>query len=130
MFYTKQIGVHYSRAGVYAVKVPQPPVGYSCYMIEKKGVYQLFTGSGMLFAVSCTHVGVGGVEIIDGVCDENGSMVGDSKILYKANPQTMCLWLMSAGVSRGLVVRALGGDMNSPVFMTVSWTEKKDGPTP
>ncbi len=117
------IGRHYTGAGVYRVTVPRPPFGASCFMVESKGVYQLSVGEGALLSVSCTHVGSGGVEIYDGVCDASGAMVGEKKAIYKANPQTMGLWLMGAGFAKGVVVRCLGGVLDTPVYLTLSWME-------
>ena len=119
--FTKRVGTTNDGSGVYEVSIPKPPFGSSCYLIEEKGVYQFFRGEGALIAVSCTHVGVGTVEIYDGLTTSDGSIIG-GPLVYKANPQTMCLWILNAGLNNGLVVKALGGS-GVPVFLTVSWLE-------
>lgn len=84
--------------GVFSVDIPTPPFGCSCYMLEEKGIYRLACVEGMILSVSCTHVGAGAIEIIDGECLDDGTLTGPRKMIYKANPQTMCLWILNAGV--------------------------------
>lgn len=118
-----RVGEHHSGLGVYRVDVPRPPFGCSCFMIKEKGVYRVSSHPGALVSLSCTHVGVGFVEVYDSVCDDSGEVPAGAKMIYKANPQTMCLWLFNAGLNNGLTVKALGGSKTTPVFLTVSWVE-------
>ncbi len=121
--YVAQIGTHRTGLGVYKVEIPKPSFGCSCFMVETKGVYILSSRPGALASISCTHVGAGTVEVYDAVCDAVGELPPGAKMLYKANPQTMCLWMFNAGLNYGLTVKALGSDPTIPVFMTLSWME-------
>ena len=39
----------------------------------------------------------------------------------------MCLWALEAGFENGLTVEAVGGSLATPVFLSVSWNQAKEG---
>lgn len=119
-FCTTLVGVNATGLPVYTVEVPKPPFGARGYMIEEKGIYVLSRAPSVVNTIACTHVGAGAVRVLDTKLD--GLMVPkDAKQLYKANPQTMCLWMLGAGAEQGIVVEAVGGTNGTPVFVSVSW---------
>jgi hypothetical protein len=71
------------------------------------------------------HVGAGAVTVYDGCVDENGGWTTNPKILYRASPQIMCLWMLACAYTRGLVVHATGAMEGTPVFFSLSWLERK-----
>ena len=119
-FHTTRLGTTPRGEGVYDVRVPEPAFGNRAYMIEEKGIYVLSRVPCVVNTIACTHVGGGQVRVLDAKL-VNLAVSGAAKPLYKANPQTMCLWMLGAGVEQGLVVEAMGGVAGTPVFLTISW---------
>lgn len=126
-FYTTQIGTRPDGHPVFLVNVPEPPFGYRGYMIEKKGVYVLASQPGVIGFLAVSHVGSGTVRVLDAIPTKDGQYLAPPKEIFKQNPQTMCLWALEAGFENGLTVEAVGGSPATPVFLSVSWNQAKEG---
>ena len=122
-FYTTQVGQRPDGLPVFLVSVPTPPFGYKGYMIERKGTYILTGKPGVIGFLAVSHVGSGGIRVLDAVPTRNGQFVTYPKEIFRQNPQTMSLWALEAGFDHGLTVDATGGDGATPVFLSISWHE-------
>lgn len=120
--FTEQVGKTARGIPIYRVKVPHPPFSNKGYMIERKGIYIFEKTPGMLNTVACMHFGEGQIRVLDGVVKNNVIDEDNSRPLYIATTQTMCLWMYGAGFEKGLIVEAIGTDLAQPVFMSLSWS--------
>jgi hypothetical protein len=104
------------------VDLPVPPLGAPCFLLERKGVFVLRVGPGVLRTIACTHAGAGTLEAIDGVPDERGFFPDEDmpeadpaywsrrgRPLYRANPVVMGSWMLDGGFIHGLTIRAMSG---------------------
>ncbi len=123
---------------MYRIEVPEPRMGSKCYLIERKGIYVLEVGEGVLRSIACTHIGSGSTLFSDGVPDEHGYfgnermdpysreyMTSNGRKLQAMSPQIIGFQALDAGFRHGLTVSCIGGTMGVPVFISVCWIKHK-----
>lgn len=106
----------------FKIELPQPPLGNKILCAHQYGIYVLETGPCIWRGLACTHAGTGSVDIYDGIADARGFFPdGKGRLLYKATPSVMGMWMFDAGCHDGLTM-IIGGDI-SPVspFLSVTW---------
>ena len=115
------------------VRLPVPSVGGKAWLLNRKGVFVLEEGPGVLRTVACTHIGSGSMIIRNGLPSADGEFppVPDfdegeegeypGRPLFRANPVVMGSWMMDAGFIEGLTIQAEGGMDNNCAIATIVW---------
>jgi hypothetical protein len=114
--------------------IPMPPMGAKCWVLERKGLFLLADTPGTLRTIAITHAGSGALIIYDGIPDEEGLfpdehmpesdplfLARNGRPIYKANPVVMGSWMLDAGFSHGLTLRAMGGHDPTAAIASVVW---------
>jgi hypothetical protein len=121
-----------SRA-VTRVTLPQPRIGGKCWLLNRKGIFVLEEGEGVLRTIAITHIGSGSMIVFNGLPNERGEFgerptqvpgeEGDynGRPLFRANPVVMGSWMLDAGFVYGLTVRADGGTDNNCAIASIVW---------
>lgn len=125
-------------SGVHYVRVKQPVMGCKSFLIEKKGIYVLEEGEGVLRSLAVTYIGSGGFKVFDGLPSASGHDVGQTNIaldtryrdvsgrrMFFMSPQIIGFWGLDAGFKNGLTIVADGGSASTPVLVTVVWDKHK-----
>lgn len=115
------------------VHLPAPRIGGKAWMLNRKGIFVLEEGPGVLRTIACTHIGSGSMIVHNGVPNERGEFptkptftLGseeeyNGRALFRANPVVMGSWMMDAGFSYGLTIQAEGGMDNNCAIATIVW---------
>lgn len=122
------------KSGVYYVNVDEPKMGGKIFLIEKKGIYVLESGEGVLRSLACTYVGSGMFKVYDGLPSESGHFDADrmdsytpeyqkvnGRRMFTMSPQIIGFWGLDSGFKHGLTIIADGGGKDAPVFVSVVW---------
>ena len=104
---------------VYRITLPDARMGAKVYLIERKGVYVLEEGPGILRSLACTYVGSGSLTVRDGVPSANGHFEADKfdpysqeyalangRKVYAASPVCIGFWGLDCSLVHGLTVEA------------------------
>ena len=120
-------------AKVTRITLPAPRIGGKAWLLNRKGIFVLEEGSGVLRTIACTHIGSGSMIVRNGLPDANGEFPWrlpevpgqegdyDGRPLFRANPVVMGSWMMDAGFTYGLTVQAEGGMDNNCAIATIVW---------
>lgn len=120
------------------VTLSYPTIGSKCWLLQKKGIYVLERGPGVLRGIACTHAGSGTLSVIDGLPDEHGffheqeelaatqgfspeTSEFNGRVLFHANPAVMGMWMLDGGFKYGLTLIAEGGTEAAAVIATFTW---------
>lgn len=131
------------RGAVTYVRIPQPRMGGKVWLLDRKGIFVLEEGPGLLRTIACTHAGAGSLLAIDGIPDEKGFFQGYSgndlqrliseghlpsdyfsrsgKPIYKANPAVMGSWMLEGGFHHGLTIISKGGNSAVSAIASIVW---------
>lgn len=111
---------------LFQIELETPPIGNKILCAHQYGIYILEVGPCIWRGLACTHAGSGSVDIYDGVADARGFFPeGQGRLLYKASPSVMGMWMLDAGCRHGLTM-IVNGDI-SPVapFVSITWLPYK-----
>lgn len=115
------------------ITLPAPRIGGKAWLLNRKGLFVLEEGPGVLRTIACTHIGSGSMIVSNGLPNANGEFpprptfaVGieeeyNGRPLFRANPVVMGSWMMDAGFSYGLTIQAEGGMDNNCAIATIVW---------
>ncbi len=115
------------------VTLPPPPIGGKAWLMNRKGIFVLEEGCGVLRTIACTHIGSGSMIIRSGLPNVNGEFGApptfapgeegeyNGRQLFRANPVVMGSWMLDAGFVNGLTVQADGGMDNNCAIATIVW---------
>lgn len=128
------------------IEVPTPVMGGKAWLLDDKGLFVLERGRGTLITLACTHAGAGGIEIIDGIPNDQGFFENDpivptvepafretdptileawgtrnGRVFYRALPAIMGSFMLNGGFHRGLTIRATGGHNSVAAVATLVW---------
>lgn len=115
------------------ITLPTPKIGGKAWLLNRKGVYVLEEGPGVLRTIACTHIGSGSMVVCNGLPDARGQFppkpqfaLGEEREyvgrpLFRANPVVMGSWMMDAGFIDGLTIQADGGMDNNCAIATIVW---------
>ena len=123
---------------VYRITLPDARMGAKVFLLERKGVYVLEEGPGILRSLACTYVGSGSLIVRDGVPSANGYFDADKfdpysqeyamangRKVYAASPVCIGFWGLDCALVHGLTVEAAGGIKDGTVLVTVCWLKQK-----
>lgn len=120
------------------VVLPSPPIGGKIWLLNRKGIFVLEEGAGVLRTIACTHIGSGSIVIRNGLPNENGEfplpppmepgveVEYTGRSLYRANPVVMGSWMLDGGFFEGLTVQAEGGTDNNCAIASIVWLPAPD----
>ena len=115
------------------INLPAPRIGAKAWLLNRKGIFVLEEGPGVLRTIACTHIGSGSMIIRNGLPNENGEFppapVWDDGIereyqgrpLFRPNPVVMGSWMLDGGFPDGLTIQAEGGMDNNCAIATIVW---------
>lgn len=115
------------------ISLPAPRIGGKAWLLNRKGIFVLEEGPGVLRTIACTHIGSGSMIVRNGLPNERGEFgpipaftAGseeeyNGRALFRANPVVMGSWMMDAGFSYGLTIQAEGGMDNNCAIATIVW---------
>lgn len=118
---------------VVRVLLPAPRIGGKAWLLNRKGIFVLEEGPGVLRTIACTHIGSGSMIVSNGLPNDNGEFPlrqsftpgseeeYNGRPLFRANPVVMGSWMMDAGFSYGLTIQAEGGMDNNCAIATIVW---------
>lgn len=118
---------------VMRIVLPSPKIGGKAWLLNRKGIFVLEEGEGVLRTIACTHIGSGSMIIRNGLPNENGEFQPipemeegveteySGRPLFRANPVVMGSWMLDAGFSEGLTIQAEGGMDNNCAIATIVW---------
>ncbi len=122
------------RGVVTYVNMPTPSMGGKTWVLNKRGIFVLETGPGLIRTIACTHAGAGSLLAHDGCPDEDGFFpeseydedhplyhMRPGRYLYKAHPAVMGSWMIEGGYFHGLTLVATGGHNATVPVATVVW---------
>lgn len=139
-----------ARGKVTEVDLATPPMGAKGWLLSEKGIFVLQRGPGTLRTLAITHAGSGNLEAIDGIPNDDGFFPAErdrqvmpertdaeddaaflqrlkvfhtrnGRPFYRANPIVMGSWMLDAGFSHGLTIRAEGGHDSTSAIATIVW---------
>ncbi len=116
------------------INLPTPRIGGKAWLLNRKGLFVLEEGYGVLRTIACTHIGSGSMMVVNGLPNKYGEIERfppefppgeegewNGRPLYRANPNIMGSWMMDAGFTYGLTVYAEGGTDNNCCIATIVW---------
>lgn len=127
-----------SSSVVTRVTLPAPPIGGKIWLLNRKGIFVLEEGPGVLRTIACTHIGSGSIIVRAGLPNENGEFQPppamdpgveveySGRPLYRANPVVMGSWMLDGGFTEGLTIQAEGGMDNNCAIASIVWMPMPD----
>lgn len=115
------------------IHLPAPRIGAKAWLLNRKGIFVLEEGPGVLRTIACTHIGSGSMIVRNGLPNDMGEFplppVMDPGVeteyggrpLFRANPVVMGSWMLDAGFVDGLTIQADGGTDNNCAIATIVW---------
>lgn len=131
---TRPIFAHWRGSSIVTrIVLPTPRIGAKAWLLNRKGIFVLEEGHGVLRTIACTHIGSGSMIVRNGLPNANGEFPVpphmedgveteySGRPLFRANPVVMGSWMMDAGFSEGLTIQADGGTDNNCAIATIVW---------
>ena len=116
-----------------------PTIGGKIWLLDRKGMFVLEEGPGMMYTIACTHAGSGSITAYDGIPNEEGFFpdeeIADTdpdyatcngRKIFNSNPAMMGSWMTNGGFMHGLTILAGGGMHESVALMaSIVWMGAK-----
>jgi hypothetical protein len=123
---------------VVRVTLPVPRIGAKAWLLNRKGIFVLEEGFGVLRTIACTHIGSGSFVIRSGLPNAQGEFPEippfppgvegeyNGRTLFRANPVVMGSWMLDGGFVNGLTIEADGGMDNNCAIATIVWLPARE----